>query len=302
MWEESDHESDDDFIDVRTALSSDSAPIMPVFPAKSKEDKSAQSLLRWIVGFVFVLQAKHHIPSAAVDLLVKFIYALLCVLSSFSPFVNTLRKLFPPSLYIMRRRYLQDCSFSKYPICPKCSMMYYSPDECVQVLGSQKLSKRCSYVAFPNHPQRSRRTNCQTLLLKTVQFISGRKVLYPFKIYCYNGIRATLQKLLLRPQFYSTCQLWRRKTSNHVMSDIYDARIWKEFVGSGFLIAPYTFGLILNVDWFQPYTHTVCSIGVLYLTIMNLPRSVRYKVENIIIVGILPGPSEPSHDINSLIP
>ena len=36
------------------------------------------------------------------------------------------------------------------------------------------------------------------------------------------------------------------------------------------------------------------------MTIMNLPWSARYKPENVILVGILPGPSEPS-DINSFL-
>ena len=31
---------------------------------------------------------------------------------------------------------------------------------------------------------------------------------------------------------------------------------------------------------------------------MNLPRTIWFKPENIIIVGIIPGPSEPHHNIN----
>ena len=31
---------------------------------------------------------------------------------------------------------------------------------------------------------------------------------------------------------------------------------------------------------------------------MNLPRAIRFKRENIIIVGLLPGPKEPSKSIN----
>ena len=31
---------------------------------------------------------------------------------------------------------------------------------------------------------------------------------------------------------------------------------------------------------------------------MNLPRTLRFKLENLILIGIIPGPSEPSHDIN----
>ena len=34
---------------------------------------------------------------------------------------------------------------------------------------------------------------------------------------------------------------------------------------------------------------------------MNLPRSVRFKRENVILVGVIPGPAEPKHDINSYI-
>ena len=34
---------------------------------------------------------------------------------------------------------------------------------------------------------------------------------------------------------------------------------------------------------------------------MNLPRAVRYKQENVILVGLIPGPKEPDHDINSFL-
>ena len=43
------------------------------------------------------------------------------------------------------------------------------------------------------------------------------------------------------------------------------------------------------------------SVGVIYLCLNNLPRSLRYKRENIIIVGIIPGPSEPKLTMNSYI-
>ena len=54
-------------------------------------------------------------------------------------------------------------------------------------------------------------------------------------------------------------------------------------------------------NWFQPFKHTQFSVGVLYLAVENLPREVRFRRENIIIVGILPGPSEPSKNINTYL-
>ena len=64
------------------------------------------------------------------------------------------------------------------------------------------------------------------------------------------------------------------------------------------LNVPHNLGFMLNVDWLQPYKHSQYSVGVLYLSILNLPSSERYKLENIIVVGCIPGPSEP-HNMNS---
>ncbi len=111
----------------------------------------------------------------------------------------------------------------------------------------------------------------------------------------YNGLKSTLQTLLMHPD---SCDLWRTRPVNNFVSDIYDGQVWKDFLnvaGEPFLQAPFTFGLMINIDWFQPYTHTVSSVGVIYLTIMNLPRTLRYKLENLIIIGIIPGPKEPEH-------
>ena len=35
-----------------------------------------------------------------------------------------------------------------------------------------------------------------------------------------------------------------------------------------------------------------CNTAI-YLTILNLPRDGRYKIENTVLVGLIPGPSEP---------
>lgn len=37
------------------------------------------------------------------------------------------------------------------------------------------------------------------------------------------------------------------------------------------------------------------------MVLLNLPRDVRYKRENVILVGLIPGPKEPPLTINSYI-
>ena len=114
-----------------------------------------------------------------------------------------------------------------------------------------------------------------------------------------------MQSLQLRKDFILNCSLWQQKqSSGNEIEDIYDAHIWKEFQvfdGDHFLNKEYSFGFILNVDWFQPYLHTQASVGVIYLTVLNLPHSIRYKRENIILIGIIPGPKEPKGHINSFL-
>src|SRR6266496_3407043 len=56
---------------------------------------------------------------------------------------------------------------------------------------------------------------------------------------------------------------------------------------------------MLNLDWFQPYDGTVHSTGVIYAAICNLPHDLRFKHENLLVLGLLPGPNEVNlHRIN----
>lgn len=72
--------------------------------------------------------------------------------------------------------------------------------------------------------------------------------------------------------------------------------------GTPFLSEPNNLALMLNMDFFQPYKYLKnYSVGAIYCIIMNLPRVVCYQQENVILVGLLPGPKEPDHDINSFL-
>ena len=85
---------------------------------------------------------------------------------------------------------------------------------------------------------------------------------------------------------------------------MYDGKIWKDFQsfgGQSFLSEAGNLALMLNTDFFQPFKHVTYSLGAIYLTLMNLPRSIRNKQENILLAGLIPGPQEPEHDLNSFL-
>ena len=134
--------------------------------------------------------------------------------------------------------------------------------------------------------------------------ISGTKEnLYPKKIYCYRGIKRSMQDLVKRKLF--TESLFKKKQMHpSKISDIYDGTFYKNFKdnnGKWYFEEKRNIGLILNFDFFNPFKRTKYSLGVLYAVIVNLPREERLKWENVLIIGIIPGPEEPSLTLNSFL-
>lgn len=78
------------------------------------------------------------------------------------------------------------------------------------------------------------------------------------------------------------------------MHDIADGLVWKQFhhhQDGSFFTKANNYGLVLNLDWFQPFKHRTYSV-------CDLPR---YKRENIIFLGAIQGPREPSKSVNSFL-
>lgn len=177
--------------------------------------------------------------------------------------------------------------------------------KCTVVLPNKSVvSTRCSYVMFPNHPQRTRRRPCNTILMKTVRTSCGTTSLYPRQMYCYKSVIESLKELILRPGFIEKCEAWRSRNVGGGYGDIYDGKIWRDFLnpdGIPFLSLPFNFAFTLNVDWFQPFQNTTYSTGAIYLSIQNLPREERYANGNVVLVGIIPGPHEPSKTMNAYL-
>ena len=55
---------------------------------------------------------------------------------------------------------------------------------------------------------------------------------------------------------------------------------------------------MMNVDWLKPFESSAYSIGVIYLVVQNLPRSLRFKLENVIVVGLIPAWSQGTKEYN----
>ena len=238
-------------------------------------------------------------PDTLAEVLVRFLKILFGILGSFSSLCFDIANILPGSLYMLHKiNGGLNLGFVRYVVCRKCQNIFKFK-QCGSAIH------KCPYIAFPNHPQSRMRLPCDTLLLKSVGLASGKIIQYPFMTYCYMGLEISLYNLLQRKDIYSLSEQWRnRVVLKDELRDVYDGKIWKDFInyeGVPFLSQPLSFGLMINVDWFQPYKYVQYSVGVIYISLLNLPRHERNKPNNIILIGIIPGPHEPSCDMNSYI-
>ena len=214
----------------------------------------------------------------------------------------------PSSLYMLNKYFglHKDC-FQKFVVCPKCSSLY-NYDSAYDTVGSKILSKKCSYVEFPNHRHRAHRKPCNEVLLKEGKLQDGKLKLYPKKVYCYSSIIAKLKIFLQHPGFTSRCELWRERERTSIpglLSDVIHGAVRRDIKGadgSRFMSHQRNLALMMNVDWFQPFKHLPYSVEVIYLVLMNLPLGERFKRANTIVVRITPGPDEPSSLNPYLVP
>lgn len=273
------------------------------------DNQTVRNVLFGVSLFLNFFQLTYRVSERAMTTLLTFLRTLITYLATASQgnlILNALAQALPKSLYSIRKlvaRY--QGGVSEYAVCQVCHTLYALSD-CIITENGMKKSKHCDFVAFPNHPHRSRRSKCNTALMKQVR-VGGKTKLVPKKSFLYHSVISGLQKLIARKGFLQHCERWRDRSSSipdGVHADIYDGNVWKEFQyinGRPFLASPANLCLMLNTDWFNPFDETQYSVGAISLVVQNLPRSERFKAENIILIGLIPGPTEPSKTMNTYL-
>ena len=250
------------------------------------------------------------IPANAINLLLKFIHIFLTVIANhygnLNNSIKVITETLPRSLFTLQKHLnIEQDNIIKYVVCPSCYSLYKLED-CFQIDESgEKIPKGCSFVQFPNHSQPNRRLPCESSLLVKVNLANGKIDYHPRYVYAYQPIKSSLQRLLRISNIVKNLDQWRnRQTIVNTLSDVYDGQVWKDFLTekyNNFLQAKRCLGVMLNVDFFQPFKHVTASYGVIYLSILNLPRAERLKKENILIIGIIPPFEHEPDSLNSFL-
>ena len=260
---------------------------------------SQKRLIKWLVIMLLTFQFLFHLSDSAMTYLFSFISGYFYLLASTLQIesLTNFSKAIPPSLSRARSIIeVKEEQFKVFSSCPSCDTIY-EVDNCIDHKDKCKQSNICRVIEFPNHPHKGMRYECGSVLMKTCRSPSGSTFLYPVRPFCYRSISKALESMMyrIRPHICVTTI-----NSDSLLTDIYDGRIWKEFIhfcqqhSSALCLS-----LTLNVDWFQPYDHLKDSIGAMYL-IINLLRHMQFKQQNVLLVGMIPGPSEP-RNINAFL-
>ena len=238
-----------------------------------------------------MLQAITNLSDRTTTLLIKFLrqFLLVCATVLSIESLRTLALSIPISQQTIRKDVgVDNSNFIEFATCPKCHAIYPKPD----VVGG--IIDRCSFVRWPRHPQRRKRRPCNTLLYR-----GGNRT--PKMVYCCRPVSQYLRDMVIDSDFLSKCNFWReRNTRDGFLADIYDGQAWKS-EENGYLSSRYNLYGIMNVDWFQPFKHTSYSVGAIYMVILNLPRAERFKEENVLLLGLMPGPKEPKLNLNTYL-
>lgn len=175
--------------------------------------------------------------------------------------------------------------------CPECYKLY--PD-------SQDTPDRCTYQPTPDSEA------CDTILY-TRRVIRGVPKIYPSRKFLYNDMKVWLANMLSRSDIETHADrdvFSNSQNADTELSDIWDGKNFrgfkgpdgKPFVQPGSQEGRYVFSLCM--DGFNPFIMKEAgkkvSVGAIYMVLLNLPVDVRYRVENMFLVGIIPGPREPS--------
>lgn len=175
-----------------------------------------------------------------------------------------------------------------YASCPRCSWLY-AP---VNGGTGSPYPHRCT-----NRGPDGRPCNAQ---LVTSRVVGTRLEWRAIRRFPYRDPSGFIANLYSRPDLEQLLDS-RRVDVRDPCGDIWDAELLANFVGPDTL--PFCtrgghLAFALAIDWFNPYQNLEAkkkwSIGAVYLVCLNLPPEERFKIENVCLVAVIPGPKEPA--------
>ena len=125
---------------------------------------------------------RYHLAEIVTSRIFRVLKVFLQVLGRFCSFSTNVVAAFPATFYqALQKHNMKKEHFKRYVVCKKCHQVYHL-NECFQGSGVNKRIKSCSHRGLE-------RRACDTVLLKTVELSTGKKVFVPYLTYCYIDLK-----------------------------------------------------------------------------------------------------------------
>ncbi|KIK80783.1 hypothetical protein PAXRUDRAFT_157732, partial [Paxillus rubicundulus Ve08.2h10] len=147
---------------------------------------------------------------------------------------------------------------------------------------------------------------CGRLLVKKSK-VGGERTTLPIQPFVIQDYNEFLARVLSHPGMEAAMDCGTMVNDQHQSWDIKDGTAITEIVGpdrkpfmDGLKRSDLRLAWSLLVDWFNPHGNKMARkkklVGSITMALLNLPPSLQYRAENLYLVGIIPGPREPSLD------
>ena len=215
--------------------------------------------------------------------------------------IQTLLSDWPSDIRTAIKKFDLEPSLLEYVCCKRCFTLY-DPHN-YPYGGDFSCPRNCTFRETPTSDE------CATQLLDANS--DGRTK--PSCHFFYQPLSSWIGWLLSRPGLPN---ILRTSLSPEVgqMHDLWDGDVFRSFKGPDgkpyLEVEPnqsnYRLIFSLFINWFSPWgtkkNGSHASVRVIYMVCCNLPPHLRYRIENVYIAGIIPGPTEPSlHHLNHIL-
>ena len=162
-------------------------------------------------------------------------------------------------------------------VCTNCHKLYDSKIVCNNKEDNKLAIMHCRYEEYPNNPVLSRKNLCNNELSSLKRNMKNM-VAIPRMLYPKPTIKQQLSILYRRSNFEKMLdQSGTRNYDSNIYADIYDGKVWNSFPfdGSKFFspeTATSNLGLLINLDWFQPFKYTQHSTRCYLCFNMQSPK------------------------------
>ena len=173
--------------DVECELRNDEEP-PSLQPHANHASETQNALAMWMTIIVLFMYMKYHLSEQIISRIFRLLKVFFQVAGCFCSVCANIAVTFPGTLYqALKKHNLKIDHFKRYVVCKRCHQVYHL-NECIEGTGIYQRSKLCPYRGLE-------RQSCGTVLLKTVELTTGKKIFVPFLTYCYIDLKTSMQLL-----------------------------------------------------------------------------------------------------------